>query len=266
MLVRPKKRLGQNFLIDKNIQRKIIDACELEPCDIVVEIGAGRGELTRLLADKVKSVYAFEIDSGLCGILNSELKEYSNVKVINQDILKFNSKKAFAKLKNKIKLVGNIPYYITTPIIEFFFKHRDKIDEVFITVQKEFAQRMIASCSSQQYGALSCFVQYHTSPRILFQIKKNCFYPVPKVDSSFIHLKIKDKSPVRIKKEKILFRLIRAAFNQRRKTLRNSLEGIISRERLELFFNKYRIDCNIRPEKLSLKDFKNLIEIDGENQ
>jgi len=261
MLVRPKKRLGQNFLIDRNIQSKIIDACELNPCDIVLEIGAGRGELTCLLANKVKSVYAFEIDSGLCEILNSGLKEYPNVKVINQDILKFNFKRAFSKIKNKIKIVGNIPYYITTPIIEFFLKYSDKIDVVFITVQKEFAQRMIADCSLRQYGSLSCFVQYYTSPRILFQIKKNCFYPAPKVDSSFLRLEIKEKLPKEKKKEKMLFRLIRAAFNQRRKTLRNSLKGVISQGRMQSFFNKYQIDCNVRPEKLSLKDFENLIEI-----
>lgn len=259
MLVRPKKRLGQNFLIDKNIQSKIIDACQLKPCDIVVEIGAGRGELTRLLANKVKSVYAFEIDAGLCEILNSGLKEYSNVKVINQDILKFNLKRAFAKLESKIKIVGNIPYYITTPIIEFFLKYTDKISTVFITVQKEFARRMVADCSLKEYSALSCFVQYYTSPRVLFQIKKTCFYPEPKVDSSFLKLEIKEKLIREKKKEKILFRLIRAAFNQRRKTLRNSLKGIISRKRLESFFNKYQIDCNVRPEKLSLKDFENLI-------
>lgn len=258
MYFKPKKSLGQHFLIDKNIQNKIINACEFKTSDIVLEIGAGRGELTRLIADRVSLVYAVEIDPYLSSVLVDNLKGNKNVRIITKDILKFNLKRYFGKLEIKIKVIGNIPYYITSPIIEHLLKYRDKIDTIFITVQKEFARRMTACPGSKEYGSLSCFVQYYTKAKILFLIKRTCFLPSPKVDSCFVRLKIEREPQVKVNNEKFFFKIIRAAFNQRRKTLRNSLRGIIPAHKLGVFFNQYNIEVNIRPEDLSLEDFANL--------
>lgn len=256
MRIKPKKSLGQNFLVDKNIQRKIIEACDFKPPDIVLEIGSGRGELTSDIANKVKFVIGVEIDKQLSGLLKEGFKDYKNVKIINQNILKFNLNSYFAK--TKIKVIGNIPYYITSPIIEHLFKYKDKIEAIFLTVQKEFGQRMCASKGSKDYGAFSCFVQFHAKPGIIFNIKKNSFYPAPKVDSCFLRLVIRGKPLFTLKNESLLFKIIRAAFNQRRKTLRNSLKNIVSPQKLEAYFSRYKITPNIRPEDLGLEDFTNL--------
>jgi len=258
MYLKPKKSLGQNFLVDKNIQRKIIEACSFKPRDIVLEIGAGRGELTRLIAHQVASLFSLEIDASLYASLHDDLKGCANVKIINGDILKFNLKK-FSRRFKKIKVVGNIPYYISTPIIECLLGVKEKIDSIFITVQKEFARRIVAHSGSKDYGSLSLFIQHHTHPKILFNIKRTSFFPSPKVDSSFLRLEIK-KARGRDNRvdEKLLFRLIRSAFNQRRKTLRNSLKDIAATVDLEAFFNQYNINRNIRPEGLCPADFLNL--------
>lgn len=260
MYLKPKKKLGQNFLTDKNIQRKICDTCALEPSDIVLEIGAGRGELTALLAARANRVYALEIDDRLCEILQENLKNTSNVEIINQDILKFDLKRCHLKSGKRLKVIGNIPYYISSPIIECLLNSRERIHTVFITVQKEFAERIAAKPGSKDYGSFSCFVQYYAQPLIILNIKKGCFTPRPKVDSALISLKIRPIPWVNPKDEKLFFRIIRSAFNKRRKTLRNSLEGIISAEKLEKFFLKYSLDKNTRPERLSLQDFANLTD------
>ncbi len=227
MHIKSKKRLGQNFLFDKNVQRNIIAACDFSQNDLVLEIGAGKGELTCLIADTKAKVLALEIDSQLCKILKENLQNYSNVKIINQDILKFNLKKCFGKSRTKLKVIGNIPYYITTPILQYLIRFRDKIESIFITVQKEFAKRILAPCGGKEYGSFSCFIQYYTRPQIKFVVKKTCFQPSPKIDSCFLRLEIKRKTPLKKSKESQLFNLIRTAFNKRRKTLRNSLKGII---------------------------------------
>jgi 16S rRNA (adenine1518-N6/adenine1519-N6)-dimethyltransferase len=261
MYIKPKKGLGQHFLVDKNIQRKIIANCAFGGSDIVLEIGAGRGELTGLIAHRVKKVYALEIDSYLCEVLKDNLSNYTNIEIINQDILKFDLRRYFKKPNQKIVVVGNIPYYITSPILERLLKFRAKIDTIFITVQKEFARRMTACAGSKDYGAFSCFVQYYAQPRALFFIKKTSFLPIPKVDSAFVRLKIRRFLPLNLKKERLFFKIIRAAFNKRRKTLRNSLQGTISSLKLEAFFNRYNLDTDIRPEKLTLEDFIHLTDI-----
>ena len=161
MHFRPKKRLGQNFLVDKNIQNKIIHACRFKADDIVLEIGSGRGELTQLIANEAKCVYALEIDKDLCQILKNNLHSYPNVKIIHADVLRFNLKSHFRNIEGKIQVLGNIPYYISTPIIERLLKYRDKINTIFITVQKEFARRVTAKPGSKDYGSLSCFIQYY---------------------------------------------------------------------------------------------------------
>ncbi|MFA5089517.1 MAG: 16S rRNA (adenine(1518)-N(6)/adenine(1519)-N(6))-dimethyltransferase RsmA [Candidatus Omnitrophota bacterium] len=255
--LRPKKRLGQNFLVDKNIRRKIVDSCGFKPGDTVIEIGAGRGELTGLIAKRVKFIYALEFDTDLCGILKEALAGYPNIKIINQDIIKTNFNIFAATAKTKLMVVGNIPYYITTPIIKQLLFYRKKIKNIFLTVQKEFARRVTASAGSKEYGSLTCFLNYYLEPRILFIIKKSSFLPAPKVDSCFLSLSPR-KPPVKVKDEELFFNIIRSSFAKRRKTLRNSLEGVVSEQDLDMFFKKYGIDRNIRPEDLRLEDFARL--------
>jgi len=254
MHIKPKKSLGQNFLIDKNIRNKIINACGLRSKDRVLEIGAGRGELSGLILEKVARLYAVELDSRLTLDLRENFKNHSNIEIINQDILQFN----LLKIRGKAIVVGNIPYYITSPIIEHLLKFKQKIKVIFLTVQKEFAARIAAKPGTKTYGSFSCFVQYNAECKVLFNIKKGSFSPQPRVDSAFIKMQIRNRPPVEVKNETDFFKIIRASFNQRRKTLRNSLEGILPKEALILFFNKYAINYNIRPEDLSLRDFANL--------
>lgn len=255
MRSKPKKSLGQNFLSDPNILRKISAAISLGPGDTVLEIGSGRGELTRLLVARACRVYAVEIDNSLMPDLKDNLGKFSNICFINADILKLDFKKYF---KKKIIVAGNIPYYISTPILERVFSHRRLIRDVYLTVQKEFAARLCAKPGSKDYGSLSCFTQFYSSPEILFHISKNCFFPRPKVDSSFVRLSIKADTGLSAPQEKKLFKIIRCAFGQRRKTLRNSLDGVASCAKLELFLKGCGLDWNIRPEQLSLEHFMRL--------
>lgn len=254
----PKKSLGQNFLFDQNIQRKIIAACQLKAADEVLEIGAGRGDLTRLIAPAVKKIYAVEIDQNLVAFLKERLKGYAQVEIIQRDILKFDLNKYFSRNKAKIKVIGNIPYYITTPIIANLLKYRRLIDTIFLTLQKEVAERITATSGTSSYGAFSCFVQYYTQAKILFRIKKTSFYPAPKVDSCFLQLKVRAHPRVCVKDEGLFFEIIRTSFQQRRKTLRNSLKRRVAEKKLELFFKKYGIKPDIRPQDLSLEDFARL--------
>lgn len=258
MRIQPKKRLGQNFLIDKNIRKKIAESCNLSASDSVLEIGAGRGEITGLLSRKAGFVYALEIDPSLCEILKRNLYGLDNVDIIMGNVLAPDFKKFFSKIKGKIKVIGNIPYYITTPIIERLIEQRDKITSAFIMVQKQFALRIVSRPGSKSFGSLSCFVQYYTSPKILFPITKTCFYPRPKVDSCFLELSMRKKPAVKVDDEELFLKIIRASFNKRRKTLRNSLKEIIPQQKLSAFFEKYAIDKNTRPECLGLADFANL--------
>ncbi len=257
---KPKKSLGQNFLVDPNIRRKIIEVLELRPSDIILEIGAGKGELTGLIAPKVDKIYALEIDRRLYPLLTEHFKVCNNVSIINQDILKFDLAK-ISNEDNKIKVFGNIPYYISSPIIEHLIKYRAGISEVFITVQKEFAKRVVAGAKDEAYGSFSCFVQYYAIPKIVFEIKRGCFYPTPKVDSCLLKLRFRDVPAVSVEDEEALFKVIRAAFNQRRKTLRNSLKGKVPLKNLECFFFKNKLNSNVRPEELSLEDFASLVNI-----
>lgn len=258
MNIRPKKHWGQNFLIDQNIQKKIIASCGLKKTDIVLEIGSGTGQMTKPLCEHAGFVYALEIDPDLCRVLKLNLQNFNNIEILHHDILKLNFSAYFKNLKKRLKIFGNIPYYISSPIIEHLIKHKDKIDVIFITAQKEFAKRIASYPGSKNYGALSCFAQFYTEPSIIFSISKNCFRPVPKVDSCLLRIEPRRESPVEITDEKMLFKVIRAGFNKRRKTLRNSLEDIISQEALENFFTQYGINKNIRPEDLSLQDFAKL--------
>lgn len=258
MNIKPKKRLGQNFLIDPNIQRKIIASCGFKKTDIVLEIGSGTGIMTKPISQQAGFVYALEIDPDLCDILKRNLQNFNNTEIINQDILKLDFSKHFTNLKSGLKIFGNIPYYISSPIIEHLIKHSAQIECIFITVQKEFAKRVVSAAGSKEYGSLSCFVQYYLEPEIMFSISRNCFCPAPKVDSSFIKMNVRGSKAVNVEDENLFFALIRAGFNKRRKTLSNSLNEIIPKQQLQYFFNEYNINKNIRPENLSLSDFANL--------
>ncbi|MDD5252988.1 MAG: 16S rRNA (adenine(1518)-N(6)/adenine(1519)-N(6))-dimethyltransferase RsmA [Candidatus Omnitrophica bacterium] len=257
MYIKPKKSLGQNFIVDKNIQKKIVSACHLSQDDIVLEIGAGMGDLTEQLAQSAKEVYALEIDQRLFPGLKQRIGAYPNCHLVNADILEFDIHKFLKenRIKQKIKIIGNIPYYISSPIIEHLIRYRADIDSAFMTVQKEFGRRVNAACGSKEYGSFSCFVQYHAESRIIFEIKKGSFKPSPKIDSSFLGLKFRLLPPVDVKDEGAFFKLIRSSFNQRRKTLRNSLSDCVSLDSLEAFLKSRGIDRNARPEDLSLAEF-----------
>ncbi|MCX5696189.1 MAG: 16S rRNA (adenine(1518)-N(6)/adenine(1519)-N(6))-dimethyltransferase RsmA [Candidatus Omnitrophica bacterium] len=254
---KPKKSLGQNFLIDQNIRLKIINSLDLKPDDIVLEVGSGRGELTGLIAAKIKQVYGIEIDKRLYDLLTQTLSERKNIQIINQDILKFDLAGFIKenKIKSRIKVFGNIPYYISSPIIERLLNFRKSLSAIFITVQKEFAKRVVSLPGNKDYGSFSCFVQYYTLPRIIFEISKNCFKPAPKVDSAFLELKIREFPAVLVKDEGLLFSIIRGAFNQRRKTLKNSLLELVSPEVLDIFFKQSSLNPKTRPECLTLENF-----------
>lgn len=251
------KSLGQNFLVDQNIRNKIIDSLDLKESDIIFEIGAGRGELTGLISRKVAKVYALEIDRRLQKILVESLAGYKNIEIINKDILKFDLGCFIEdkRIKSKVKVFGNIPYYISSPIIEHLLGFRKNISGIFITVQKEFARRMAASPGPKDFGSFSCFTQYYALPEILFDISKNCFKPSPKVDSSFLKLKIREVPAVCVKDESLFFKIVRSAFGKRRKILRNSLLGVVAGQALEEFFAKTSLDSNTRPERLTLENF-----------
>lgn len=250
---KPRKSLGQHFLVDRNIQAKIIQACHLQKSDSVLEIGPGPGQLTQRISPEVKEVLAVELDKELCVGLKEKLK-FDNLKIFCQDILKFN----FRNLNHKVKVVGNLPYYISTPIISHLLDNKDKISAIYISLQKELGERLVASPGGKEYGAFSCFVQYHTQSRILFKIGKGCFRPSPKVDSVFLELKIRGKPAVEVKDEALFFKLIHAAFNQRRKTIRNSLSGLFPKTDLNCLLEKARLNPQSRPEQLSLDDFSRL--------
>ncbi|MDD5115817.1 MAG: 16S rRNA (adenine(1518)-N(6)/adenine(1519)-N(6))-dimethyltransferase RsmA [Candidatus Omnitrophica bacterium] len=260
MHIKPKKSLGQNFLADKNILSKMVSACAISGDDIVLEIGAGMGDLTQMLAQRAKEVYALEIDRRVFGALKQRLSAYPNCRLLEGDILKFDIAR-FARERSynrKIKVIGNIPYYISTPIIEHLIRYRTVIDTVFMTVQKEFARRVVASAGSKEYGSLSCFVRYYAEGRIIFEIKKGSFKPSPKVDSCFLSLKFREIPAVDVFGEGPLFELIRAAFNQRRKTLRNALKSYLDGALLENFLKDKGIDRNVRAERLTLVEFADI--------
>jgi 16S rRNA (adenine1518-N6/adenine1519-N6)-dimethyltransferase len=258
---KPKKSLGQNFLIDRNIRAKIVAACHCGPRDTVIEIGPGRGELTALIASGVRRLVAIEIDRLLIPGLQTICAEFPHVQIIQEDILTCDLKRLIPRDEAPITVVGNIPYYISTPIIARLIEYKTLISDIFLTVQKEFAERIVADPGSKTYGALSCFVQYHTQPAMLFSITKTCFRPKPKVDSAFLRLSIKKETLLQGEMEERMFKLIRAAFTQRRKTLRKSLFGIVAQDNLDEFFLHAKFDRNIRPEDLSINDFALLARI-----
>ncbi|SKA67566.1 dimethyladenosine transferase [Eubacterium uniforme] len=263
------KKFGQNFLIDANILDCIIDGANITKDDMVLEIGPGIGTMTQFLCERAREVVTVEIDKNLISILNDTLSSYDNVTIINEDILKVDIKK-IAEEKNDgkpIKVVANLPYYITTPIIMGLFESHVPLESITIMVQKEVADRMQTGPGSKEYGALSLAVQYYSKAEVLVEVSPNCFIPRPKVGSSVIKLTLHKDERVNVNDEKLMFRLIRASFNQRRKTLsngiKNSPELSYSREDVVEALKEMGLDENIRGEKLSLEEFAKLSDILG---
>ena len=261
------KRFGQNFLIDTHVLDKIIDSAQITKDDFVLEIGPGIGTMTQYLCERAREVVAVEIDKNLIPILSDTLKNYSNVTVINEDILKLDICK-LAEEKNQgkpIKVVANLPYYITTPIIMGLFESHVPIDSITIMVQKEVAERMQEKPGSKEYGALSLAVQYYAKPEIVANVPPNCFMPRPNVGSAVIRLTRHTEPKIVVKDEKFMFKLIRASFNQRRKTLQNginnSAELSISKDAVVEALRKMGLSESIRGEALTLAQFAELSDL-----
>lgn len=261
------KKFGQNFLIDTHILDKIIAAADITKEDFVLEIGPGIGTMTQYLCENAREVAAVEIDKKLIPILEDTLSAYDNVTIINEDILKVDIAK-LAEEKNSgnpIKVVANLPYYITTPIIMGLFESHVPIDSITVMVQKEVADRMQVGPGTKDYGALSLAVQYYAKPEIVANVPPNCFMPRPNVGSAVIRLRKHTNVPVDVEDEKFMFRIIRASFNQRRKTLANGLNNApdiaVSKENIAKAIEELGVSPNIRGEAFTLEQFAALSNI-----
>ncbi len=254
----PQKHLGQNFLIDKNIIQKIIAACAFQEEDHVLEIGPGHGALTQHIAPRVQSLLAIEADARVCETLKPVFPQ-KHVHIINADFLKFD----MSSLPSPLKVVGNLPYYISSPILEKLMSCPNSFSDIFITVQHEFGKRLTAHPHTKDYGSLSCFVQYHAEARKLFLIRPSCFRPVPKVMSCFLHLSPREKI-LSAKEEDILFKIIRTAFQHRRKTIINALSDYDDKQRLKDIFHRLNFNIKARPENFTLQDYCKIAKAFGE--
>ena len=262
------KRYGQNFPIDTHVLERIIREAGITKDDMVLEIGPGIGTLTQYLCESARKVIALEIDKNLIPILeNDTLAEYDNVTIINEDILKLDINKLVEEENDgrPVKIVANLPYYITTPIIMGLFESHVPLESITIMVQKEVADRMQTGPGSKDYGALSLAVQYYAEPEIVANVPPNCFMPRPNVASAVIRLTRHRECPVEVLDEKIMFRIIRAAFNQRRKTLQNSIHNAadlnFSKEQVVAALEEMQLSQTVRGEVLSLKQFAELTNL-----
>ncbi|MCI6121254.1 16S rRNA (adenine(1518)-N(6)/adenine(1519)-N(6))-dimethyltransferase RsmA [Bariatricus sp. SGI.161] len=258
------KKFGQNFLIDTHVLDKIIRAAEITREDMVLEIGPGIGTMTQYLAEAAGKVVAVEIDKNLIPILSDTLSAYENVTIINEDVLKLDIQK-LANEENQgrpIKVVANLPYYITTPIIMGLFENHVPVESITVMVQKEVADRMQTGPGNKDYGALSLAVQYYAEPYIVANVPPNCFMPRPKVGSAVIRLTCHEQPPVEVKDERLMFDIIRASFNQRRKTLANGLNNSdklsFSKEEITEAIESLGKGSSVRGEALTLEEFAGL--------
>ena len=261
------KKFGQNFLIDTHVLERIVESSNITKDDFVLEIGPGIGTMTQYLCENAGKVMAVEIDKNLLPILADTLKEYDNVTVVNEDILKLDIGKIAQEYNNgrPIKVVANLPYYITTPIIMALFESHVPLASVTVMVQKEVAERMQAGPGTKDYGALSLAVQYYSEAEITANVPPNCFMPRPKVGSAVIRLERYENPPVTVEDEKLMFRLIRASFNQRRKTLANGLKNSpeldYTKEEIEAAIEALGRGASIRGEALTLEEFAKLADL-----
>ncbi len=264
------KKFGQNFLIDMHVLEKIIRAADINKEDFVLEIGPGIGTMTQYLCECAREVIAVEIDKNLIPILQDTLSAYKNVEIIQQDILKVDvNRLALERNQGKpIKIVANLPYYITTPIIMGLFESHVPVESITVMVQKEVAGRMQVGPGTKEYGALSLAVQYYAKPQVVANVPPNCFMPRPKVGSAVIRLTKHKEPPVQVAQESLMFALIRASFNQRRKTLVNGLynaQGIpYSKEEIAQALGRMGLSANVRGEALTLEQFAQLSNLLGE--
>ena len=274
----PRKRFGQNFLIDEGVLDGIVAASGVGPLDVVLEIGPGIGTLTRRLAASAGKVLAVEIDRDLSEVLRETLAEFSNVRVINQDVLKVDLRalaeehQAGTSREHPLKITANLPYYITTPILMGIFRQKLPVSRITVMVQKEVAERMQAQQGSKAYGALSLAVQYYSKAEIVLEVPPESFYPRPKVSSAVISLDVYEKPRVSVPDEKLLFDLISAAFSQRRKTLVNALGNAsnipVEKEEVEEALRKMDLPLQVRGEALSLEEYAKLTRLlhtEGQN-
>ena len=258
------KKFGQNFLIDTHVLDKIIRSAEITKEDMVLEIGPGIGTMTQYLAQAAGKVVAVEIDKALIPILGETLEGYENVTVLNEDILKVDLWELVERENGgrPIKVVANLPYYITTPIIMALFERHIPLKSITVMVQKEVADRMQTGPGSKDYGALSLAVQYYAKPYIVANVPPNCFMPRPKVGSAVIRLERYEQAPVKVEDEALLFRIIRASFNQRRKTLANGLKNAaeldFTKEQIEAAIESLGKGAGVRGETLTLEEFAEL--------
>ena len=261
------KKFGQNFLIDEHVLDKIISAAGIGSDDFVVEIGPGIGTMTQYLAQAAGKVIAVEIDKNLIPILEDTLSGYDNVRVINEDVLKLDLKKLADEENNgkPVKVVANLPYYITTPIIMGLFENEVPVESITVMVQKEVADRMQTGPGNKDYGALSLAVQYYADPYIVANVPPNCFMPRPKVGSAVIRLTCHQEKPVQVQDEKLMFNIIRASFNQRRKTLANGLKNAatldFTKEEVEAAIDALGKGASVRGETLTLEEFARLSDL-----
>lgn len=262
-----RKNFGQNFLIDDHILTKIVDAAEITKEDCVLEIGPGIGTMTQYLCERAGKVIAVEIDNSLIPILEDTLSEYDNVTILNQDILKVNIPELAEKYNGgrPIKVVANLPYYITTPIVMGLFESHVPLASITVMVQKEVAERMQTGPGSKDYGALSLAVAYYSKAEVVAVVSPNCFIPRPKVESSVIRMTEHEKSPVSVRDEAFLFSIIRATFNQRRKTLVNSLSNAnlpgVTKEKVRDALSEMGKPETVRGETFTLEEFATLTNL-----
>src|SRR3989304_4626672 len=256
----PRKRFSQNFLVNLRAAKRIVDYLELKQDDEVLEIGPGKGVLTQILLEKARIVYGVELDRNLCKYLEEKFKDKKNLEGINQDILKFKLKKITKEAK--LKVIGNIPYQITSPIFEYLIQNREFIDFAILTVQKEVAKRICAKPGTPDWSPLSIGIQLFSNPEILFTLKPNSFYPPPKVDSGVIRLKFLSKPKVEVEFP-FFSDLVKAVFSQRRKTLLNSLSKSLdlNKDELQIILKDAEIDSQRRGETLSLKELADLASL-----
>ena len=255
------KSLGQNFLIDENILTKIVEGAGVSKEDVVLEIGPGIGTLTQALADRAKKVMAIEIDKALLPILEETLGQFSNVKVIHGDILKLDILPVIKGIEGKIKVIANLPYYVTTPIIMKFLEEKIPLTNMVVMIQKEVADRMQAKPGTKDYGSLSVAVQYYCEPKIIARVPRSVFIPQPNVESTVIRLDVLKEPRVSVRDEKLMFEIVRAAFGKRRKTLLNALTGStlgLEKEKVREALKRSGIAEERRGETLTIEEFANL--------
>ncbi len=255
-----KKNFGQNFLVDERVLGKIVSSAEISKDDVVIEVGPGIGTLTQALAKEAYKVVAVEIDTTLVPILGELLSDFDNIEIINEDILKVDVNAIAEKYPDKkIKMVANLPYYITTPIIMNVLENHIPVESITVMIQKEVAYRMKAQPSTKDYGSLSLAVQYYCEPYLVANVPQNCFMPRPNVDSAVIKLTVMDKPKVQVNNEKFMFEFIKAAFSQRRKTLVNCIfsSGLLtlSKDEMGKMLNGLGYDERVRGESLTLEDY-----------